>query len=81
MATEFEQLKKKHDEIKAKIERCRGQLESIEQDWMKRYGTSNFNDVLKILNDRQQELAEMRQEFSTLFDQASKILDECSTIG
>ena len=56
MATEFEQLKNRAEQLKTKRDQALGAIKSIEDQWEQKYGTRDANVLKEKLKGMEQEL-------------------------
>lgn len=75
MATEFEQLKNRAEQIKTKRDQARGAIKNIEDQWEQKYGTRDVNVLKDKLKGMEQELEELNRDFDAKLKEAQEILD------
>ena len=75
MATEFEQLKNRAEQLKTKRDQARGAIKNIEDQWEQKYGTRDVNVLKDKLKGMEQELNELNRDFDAKVKQAQEILD------
>ena len=75
MATEFEQLKNRAEQIKTKRDQALGAIKSIEDQWEQKYGTRDANVLKEKLKGMEQELKELNRDFDAKLKEAQEILD------
>lgn len=75
MATEFEQLKNRAEQLKTKRDQAQGAIKSIEDQWEQKYGTRDASVLKEKLKEMEQELKEMNSDFDAKLKEAQEILD------
>lgn len=75
MATEFEQLKNRAEQLKTKRDQALGAIKSIEDQWEQKYGTRDVNVLKEKLKGMEQELKELNSDFDAMLKEAQEILD------
>lgn len=75
MATEFEQLKNRAEQLKTKRDQALGAIKSIEDQWEQKYGTRDANVLKEKLKGMEQELKELNSDFDAKIKEAQEILD------
>lgn len=75
MATEFEQLKNRAEQLKTKRDQARGAIKNIEDQWEQKYGTRDVNVLKDKLKGMEQELNELNRDFDAKVKEAQEILD------
>ena len=75
MATEFEHLKNRAEQLKTKRDQARGAIKNIEDQWEQKYGTRDVNVLKDKLKGMEQELNELNRDFDAKVKQAQEILD------
>ena len=75
MATEFEQLKNRAEQLKTKRDQARGAIKNIEDQWEQKYGTRDVNGLKDKLKGMEQELNELNRDFDAKVKEAQEILD------
>ena len=75
MATEFEQLKNRAEQLKTKRDQALGAIKSIEDQWEQKYGTRDVNVLKEKLKGMEQELKELNRDFDAKLKEAQEILD------
>ena len=75
MATEFEQLKNRAEQLKTKRDQALGAIKSIEDQWEQKYGTRDVNVLKEKLKGMEQELEELNRDFDAKIKEAQEILD------
>ena len=75
MATEFEQLKNRAEQLKTKRDQARGAIKNIEDQWEQKYGTRNVNVLKDKLKGMEQELNELNSDFDAKVKEAQEILE------
>lgn len=75
MATEFEQLKNRAEQLKTKRDQARGAIKNIEDQWEQKYGTRDVNVLKDKLKGMEQELNELNSDFNAKVKEAQEILD------
>lgn len=75
MATEFEQLKNRAEQLKTKRDQALGAIKSIEDQWEQKYGTRDASVLKEKLKGMEQELKELNSDFDANLKEAQEILD------
>lgn len=75
MATEFEQLKNRAEQLKTKRDQALGAIKSIEDQWEQKYGTRDASVLKEKLKGMEQELKELNRDFDAKLKEAQEILD------
>ena len=75
MATEFEQLKNRAEQLKTKRDQALGAIKSIEDQWEQKYGTRDASVLKEKMKGMEQELKELNSDFDAMLKEAQEILD------
>lgn len=70
----FEELKEKAESLKTKRDQALGAIKSIEDEWERKYGTRDINEIQNKFKSMQQELAELNNDYGDALKRAEEIL-------
>lgn len=70
----FEELKEKAESLKTKRDQALGAIKSIEDEWERKYGTRDINEIQNKFKSMQQELAELNNDYQDALKRAEEIL-------
>ena len=70
----FEEQKEKSESLKTKRDQALGAIKSIEDEWERKYGTRDINEIQNKFKSMQQELAELNNDYQDALKRAEEIL-------
>lgn len=73
--TNFEQLKKKAEELKTQRDQALGVMRNIEDGWEQKFGTRDVKVVKEKVGALETELKEVKNELEAKLTEAEKILE------
>lgn len=70
---EFEQIKRKIEQLKTQCDRAEGSLDTIRKTWKETYGISSCEEAFIFCEQKKQEIEEAEKELSSLWKDLKEV--------